>query len=119
MGLRYANPEHTLSIPGESPGSTLTKCRRMVGGLDGHQLYIHITSVFNRTCARAECDRHTKQSREANSSSCYPGAPWPACAGQSKTVPFLFSALMCVRLKKVRNFLFSSKLGLLFISSGL
>lgn len=41
------------------------------------------------------------------------------CAGQSKAIPFLFSALMCVRLKKVRNFLFSSKLGLLFISSGL
>lgn len=33
--------------------------------------------------------------------------------------PFLFSVLMWVRLKMVRNFLFSSKLGLLFISSGL
>lgn len=33
--------------------------------------------------------------------------------------PFLFSALMWVRLKMVRNFFFSSKLGLLFMSSGL
>lgn len=34
-------------------------------------------------------------------------------------LPFLFSALMCVRLKMVRKRFFSSKLGLLFISSGL
>lgn len=52
-------------------------------------------------------------------SSHYPGGPCTECPGRNKTIPFLFSALMCVRLKKVRNFLFSSKLGLLFISSGL
>lgn len=33
--------------------------------------------------------------------------------------PFRFSALMCVRLKAAKNFFFSSKLGLSFMSSGL
>lgn len=45
--------------------------------------------------------------------------PHPRKAQARPSLPFLFSALMCVRLKMVRNFFFSSKLGLLFISSGL
>lgn len=46
-----------------------------------------------------------------------PRAPHPPQAGRAS--PFLFSALTWARLKMVRNFFFSSKLGLLFISSGL
>lgn len=42
----------------------------------------------------------------------------PAGRG-ARALPFLLSALMCVRLKMVRKRFFSSKLGLLFISSGL
>ena len=48
-----------------------------------------------------------------------PVSPPRGPARPHPTSPFLFSALMWFRLKMVRNFFFSSKLGLLFMSSGL